>query len=308
MDTIIQNQLDRLETTLDTLIDSIASYNPSIPAATDLVNADDDLNKGIIQCMLNTHDSEELPSAKFRAVTTHQTNHARILHLRKTIENLNQTISSNLTLLADTRKELLATPATTFSEDQRNVPYNELLDYAKRISKYTVPPTFRPPPLGSQTTSVAVPQPANPSTNGAPEQKVAQDLSTVSSNNNEVHGEGIGVASLDQGDMRWLDPLKQIPFVPWPSEEVIRQGALAHIQAMLDQNIDPSNADVSGNKVTKHEIDTEAEVGEISSDEVARGITNAVKGNAENGIVKAEKRDEKPKVFGGLDLYDPDEE
>lgn len=59
MNTIVQNQLDRLENALNTLIDSIASYNPSIPAATDLVNADDDLNKGISQCKSWTCTSED---------------------------------------------------------------------------------------------------------------------------------------------------------------------------------------------------------------------------------------------------------
>lgn len=130
----------------------------------------------------------------------------------------------------------------------------------------------------------------------------------MSPNNNEVHGEGIGVASLNQGDMQWLDPLKQIPFVPWPSEEVIRQGALAQIQVMLDQRIDPSHVGVGGDEVTKDDNDFEARVVERLSDETAHEVINTVKESAENGIARAEKREEKPKVFGGLDLYDPDEE
>ena len=130
----------------------------------------------------------------------------------------------------------------------------------------------------------------------------------MSPNNNEVHGEGIGVASLNQGDMQWLDPLKQIPFVPWPSEEVIRQGALAQIQVMLDQRIDPSHAGVGGDEVTKDDNDFEARVVERLSDETTHEVIHTVKQSAENGIARAEKREEKPKVFGGLDLYDPDEE
>lgn len=51
MNTIIQAQLDRVETALNILIESIASYNPSIPAANALLAADDDLNKGLKQCM-----------------------------------------------------------------------------------------------------------------------------------------------------------------------------------------------------------------------------------------------------------------
>ena len=51
MNIIIQAQLDRVETALNTLIESIASYNPSVPTANALLAADDDLNKGLKQRM-----------------------------------------------------------------------------------------------------------------------------------------------------------------------------------------------------------------------------------------------------------------
>lgn len=43
----IQAQFDRVETALNTLIDSITSYNPSPSAAVSLVTADDELTKGL---------------------------------------------------------------------------------------------------------------------------------------------------------------------------------------------------------------------------------------------------------------------
>ena len=43
----IQNQFDRIESALDTLIDSITSYNPSQTAAIALVEADDGLSRGL---------------------------------------------------------------------------------------------------------------------------------------------------------------------------------------------------------------------------------------------------------------------
>lgn len=49
MEAVLQSQLDRVETALTTLIESIASYNPSISAANDLLAADDELNKGVEQ-------------------------------------------------------------------------------------------------------------------------------------------------------------------------------------------------------------------------------------------------------------------
>lgn len=59
MNTTIQAQLDRVETALNTLIESIASYNPSIPAANALLAADDDLNKGLKQRMKNPSRSHK---------------------------------------------------------------------------------------------------------------------------------------------------------------------------------------------------------------------------------------------------------
>ncbi len=49
MNDIIQAQLDRVETALNSLVDSITSYNPSVPAAVDLLSADNDLTKGLEQ-------------------------------------------------------------------------------------------------------------------------------------------------------------------------------------------------------------------------------------------------------------------
>lgn len=49
MNAILQSQLDRVEASLNTLIDSITSYNPSVPAAIDLLSADDELTKGLEQ-------------------------------------------------------------------------------------------------------------------------------------------------------------------------------------------------------------------------------------------------------------------
>ena len=34
-----------------------------------------------------------------------------------------------------------------------------------------------------------------------------------------------------------------MPFVPWPTEEAIRKGALASIQVLLDQGVDPVTFD-----------------------------------------------------------------
>lgn len=289
MEAVLQSQLDRVETALATLIESIASYNPSIIAANDLLAADDELNNGVKQLAI------------------HQANHARILRLRETADTLNQNITTNLTLLADVRKEVLATPATIFSEEQRNVPYTELLDYAKRISKYTVPPILRPPIPIAKPSDMVQPQPTDStSTNGASAEQPGQAPPTVSPNG-ETQGEGIGVSSLDQKEVQWLDPLNQIPFVPWPSEDVIRQGALAQLQVMMEQGVDPSSITTSTGEEGRYGMKEDATAVDNSGDTAAYGNAKPEPRSAPPGQ-QAERREEKPKVFGGLDLYDPDEE
>lgn len=239
----------------------------------------------------------------------HQSNNARIQNLRATLSALNQSIAANLTLLADTRKDILATPATIFPESQRNIPYDELLEYANRISRYTVPPTFRPPAPTSQAPDLASSQHATVSA-GSVANGVSADPrllpSTESPNNFIVQGEGIGIASLEQSEVQWLDPLAQSQFVPWPSEEVIRQGALAQLQVMLEQGLDPSNVSESEVKDIKEEALEDA-VMAGSHIKSGTGASSSGKQPLANGIFKSNE-EEKPKVFGGLDLYDPEAE
>ncbi|MCJ1364854.1 hypothetical protein MMC16_003971 [Acarospora aff. strigata] len=307
MNDILQSQLDRVETALNTLIDSITSYNPSIPAAIDLLSADDDLTKGLEQ-------------------PHHQANHAHILSLRNTASALDTQLKTSLTLLAETRKELLATPATTFPPASRDVPYHELLAYAKHISKFTVPPTIRPPPepsqqIQSQTTAAqGDPAQAKDTTeaqqpngvNGNDAASKGTTAVTVADDNTKTPG-GIGVSSLAASESQWLDPSAQIPFVPWPTEEVIRRGALAQIQVMLEQGVDPAGAAVPKVDLEQEqEEETEMEVevkrenegGEEARRKSAVASAAAGKGRAEG---RREEK-EKPAVFGGLDLYDPDDE
>jgi hypothetical protein len=49
MDATLQSQFGRIETALNTLVDSIATYNPSPQAALDLVAADNELSSGLDQ-------------------------------------------------------------------------------------------------------------------------------------------------------------------------------------------------------------------------------------------------------------------
>lgn len=308
----MQSRLDRVETALDALIDSIASYIPSTNAASDLLEADDELNYSVDQCKLLVVNRVEQSRAETPStVTLHQEYYARILRLRETVDNLNHRITASLSSLAAIRKDLLATPATVFSQDQRKVPYAELLDYASRINKYTIPPTLRQPGpiLQPEDTTQMPQQPPNPLPSNGSGISAEQNFPSpvVSSLNTQAHGEGIGVLSLDQKEVQWLDPLStQIPFVPWPSEDVIRRGALAQIQLLLEQGQDPNNAvtSIAGE---------ETEPAPASADAIVvdqpEGVRAADLETPVGRVPQVERiREEKPKVFAGLDLYDPDEE
>lgn len=242
-------------------------------------------------------------------MTLHQEYYGRILRLRETVDNLNQRITASLSSLADVRKELLATTTTVFSQDQRSVPYTELLQYASRINKYTTPPTTLRQPVPvlqaqdtAQTQELVNQLPSNGS--GVSAQQNGSGP-VVSSLNDQAHYEGgIGVSSLDQKEVQWLEPLSTgAPFVPWPSEDVIRRGALAQIQLMLDQGQDP-------NTVITSTAGEETKVEPASGDAIAgdQPITTGVETPVGRMMQVERVMEEKPKVFAGLDLYDPDEE
>ncbi|KAL2042458.1 hypothetical protein N7G274_004950 [Stereocaulon virgatum] len=274
MNDIIQSQLDRVGSALATLIDSISSYNPSIPATSALITADDELNRGLKQ------------------LATHQRNHARILQLREQITQHNEQITFTLTTLASTRADLLATPTSLPPKETRNVPYTELLEYAKRISRFTAPPTFRPNTLPPPN----APMPAAAAVNGA-------DTGAAKEGEGEGDGKGIGMGSLEDAEKKWLDPLREIPFVPWVGEDVMRMGALAQIQGMVERGEDPEMVGVGGVEDVKGE---EKDVG--GRMEGVQDSLGQVAGVGGRELRRQEMRVEKPKVFGGLDLYDPDDE
>jgi hypothetical protein len=49
MDVILDDQFQKVETALNTLIDSITTYNPSTTAAAHLIAADEELTQGLEQ-------------------------------------------------------------------------------------------------------------------------------------------------------------------------------------------------------------------------------------------------------------------
>ena len=158
----------------------------------------------------------------------------RIQALKQTTESLDETLKSTIRLLADARQEILAIPSSGSTEESKNeVKVDELLAYAKFISRTTVPPTFRKHDI--QPVSIK-------SEDGKPQ--TANGIRTPPSGAEEsqtVLAENVGLRALNVDAKKFIDPLKDLPFEPWPSHDIIQRGALAEIQRMIEAGQDPSS-------------------------------------------------------------------
>ncbi|KAI1496954.1 vitamin-D-receptor interacting mediator subunit 4-domain-containing protein [Biscogniauxia marginata] len=269
MDKQLDTCFDRVERALGTLIDSIAKYNPSTHQVNELGKADEELNKGL------------------RDLQTHQSNYRRIQSLRAATASLDGQIKDTLRLLANTRKELISTPATIFpSGPSYEIKYDELLSYARRISKTTIPPvgavnSIPPSTLDSQlkienggtetaaTTPGETPngatQPqataATPaaSTNGAGPSSSsssfeASQQTTANSNSNSNNNSS---RHLPEHLHAHLNPHAGLEFVPWPSEEQVRKGAIASLAFLAEQGVDPEDYDPEEERARREREDDE---------------------------------------------------
>ena len=319
MNGTIQNQLDRVEVALNTLIESITSYNPSLPAAHALLAADDTLIKDLkirksytIDLCLNLAMAYWLPT-----VSVHQRNHALLHSLRTVTAALDHRTTKTLDLLSLTRVEILATPTALPSITNR-VPYLELLYYAQNICKYSSPSALqRPPPVLKQAPQEALPTPkAFQPVNGVFDsftsvstqalnlsQTYADDTGATSSM--QARSRDLGISFLSDAEHKWLHPQTQVSLVPWPSEEVVRRGALSQIQAVLESGDHPENMAIKTDDVV---VEGGALVG-LKREGQENGEANQ-KECEEIGLPRQADRpgEEKPAVFGSLDLYDPDAE
>jgi hypothetical protein len=240
---------------------------------------------------------------------THQANYARIQSLRSTSSDLDAQIKGSLQLLSSTRSEFLSTPATTFQSTTAPVSYSDLLSYARRISKFTLPPTYRetqptPEPEGTGTHTNGTITPTAPS-NGATVNATEPLATPIQFNTDKT--------SLPPQIAEWLNPHATAPsFVPWPTEETIRRGALASIQVLLDQGEDPATFDPERSaelEAVRKRLEEEADriKEEQQEAERARQEQRMREDHARKesmGGAISQKSEEKPKVFTGLDLLD----
>ncbi|KAI9892801.1 MAG: hypothetical protein M1814_001222 [Vezdaea aestivalis] len=217
-----------------------------------------------------TTANDELSQALQR-LQTHQLNHQTLLNLHSCSADLSAQIKDTLSTLASLRKDLLDLPLST--TDSTATEDGE--QAARRVD---------PTQLLAYATHIArtsVPPSAairdvRAQTNGEGGPRLA--------NGNE---EGVAALSFEEKEeMERSRKEREGKWVPWPDEGVIRAGALAALE----------NGDGGA--------------GEGAADE-AQGDDQLIKREEENGIreqVGVRSVEEKPKVFGGLDLYDPDDD
>lgn len=265
MDSYIDARFERVEKALTTLIESITKYTPQTTQALDLAAADRELTNGLLD------------------LQTHQNNHARLISLKAASDALDGQIRDTLRLLWNTRKDITSTHITKFPDGPRyEVNWEELLGYARMISKTTLPaPSILTAAAAAarnaeqgdmtitgdavntpNTTAAPTPAPgvATPVGNGAAtpapqsQQQQATQGTTMTAATN-------GTALPDEW-ARFLDPLTEQQFFPWPTEEKIRMGALASIQGLIDQGIDPRGFDPAEEEARRKREEEERQVQE----------------------------------------------
>ncbi|UNI13272.1 hypothetical protein JDV02_000029 [Purpureocillium takamizusanense] len=263
MDKYIDGRFERLEKALSNLIDSVAKYHPSVSQAEELKAADTELGKGLEQ------------------VQTHQRNHLRILRLRQTSAALDTQIKDTLTSLAEARRGIVTTRTTTFPrEPNYPIAYEELLSYARRISKTTLPPaatinaatalaTVPASPEGqtpaandSQTPAAVTPSARTPSRTQSPAPNGALSQAPLSEPPTQQTTALSMNTSLPEGMSQYLNPLSGQLFFPWPLEDKIRSGALASYQILAEQGIDPKGYDPVTEEERKRKDEEERRVKE----------------------------------------------
>ncbi|KAI3318728.1 hypothetical protein HD806DRAFT_310382 [Xylariaceae sp. AK1471] len=260
MDKQLDACFDRVEKALGTLLDSIAKYNPSTNQAQELGNADAELTKGL------------------KDLQTHQSNYQRIQDLRASTARYDTQIKDTLRLLANTRKELVHASATVFPEGSNyEIQYDELLSYARRISKTTIPPVGAVNAISAiaessqvkgeaSATETAATTPAAGTPNGTtqPAASTPQPLSLstpaangsfeASQQTNNTTGTG---TDLPEPLATWLNPHSAYTFVPWPSEEQVRHGAIASLAYIMEQGIEAEGYDPEVEKARKEREEEE---------------------------------------------------
>jgi Vitamin-D-receptor interacting Mediator subunit 4 len=126
----------------------------------------------------------------------------------------------------------------------------DLLSFAKRISKFTLPPNYRGPPAPEPkddeqhqaiTESEDVPMSNGITPTPAGDLPRSTETPTEAKAEPKASEEGRGALwdSLSESQRHFIDAVQNAEWVPWPSQELIKHGALGSIQFQIEQEEDP---------------------------------------------------------------------
>lgn len=115
---------------------------------------------------------------------------------------------------------------------------------------------------------------------------------------------GVGWATLAPEQRAWVDHISNLQFVPWPRDDDIKSGSLARIQAMIDAGRDPAAMTKSRAEIEEEErLKEEAEQRELEEMRERHR-----KGTMARPQQQEQQSEQDGGEFGGLDLYNPDED
>jgi hypothetical protein len=211
-------------------------------------------------------------------------------HLQQLEKRLDDQIRATVQLLSDTRRELKSAQFTEFPSHHRPVSFDELLRFAKNVSKFTVPPTAA---LSQQTRVTNGVENVDVNEGGVyagtpatqeivkGEASITQPTPATSknvpgSNVEDIYkarDTGIAWQTLADHHKAWLDQFAQAPFQPWPNEEAIRSGALSSMQTILEQGQNPEPH--VGSVIETEKLPTSVDVDMANDMEAENGIVSA---------------------------------
>ena len=311
MDKDLDARFERVEKALSTLIDSITKYNPSEKLAEDLVVADSELQAGL------------------RELEKHQNNYTRIQQLRQETSALDGQIKDIMGTLWSVRKELKATQTTSYPTAGPKHPFTtaELLSYARRISRNTLPPpgVTNGIDFGASPTQEALPSQGESMPSQTPNASFNNGVGTPSASGEFMTSQAT-VSTVATELPQHLRPMLNLTegavFYPWPTEADIRGGALAAFQQIADRGIDPKGYDPDEEEQRKREEEqAKKDAEELArkkreederrhreeQERMARERARAQEADR-RGSMAASSSAGAPKQFAFLDLDDDDEE
>ncbi|AEO70708.1 e18df67f-5a13-4ad2-8edd-cdb43e6eaa11 [Thermothielavioides terrestris] len=252
MEDDLARRIERVEKAVAAVVDSIANNNPSVQLAEELAAAQDDLDRGL------------------KLFEVHQNNYARILKLREEVSQNDAKIKDVINALWSIRKELTSIPTTSQPPPGSKYSYttDELLTYARLISRNTLPlpgvannvaPSSTQPSKPEDTSQLQTPSQTGPTPNASFNQSFATaaastpgPMSASTPNTTQQTSQITSPFQTKKPTTEFripdflkpaVNPLHGATFQPWPTQEQIRSGGLAAVQALVDRGIDPRGYD-----------------------------------------------------------------